>query len=84
MVVMVPVSLLGQTPSAILHAQGGVWVNGYEAKDSAAVFAGDLLETRPGFSANLTLEGPAVLIQPESVTGAPSKPPKTNPDRDML
>lgn len=68
MVVMVPVSLLGQTPSAILHAQGGVWVNGYEAKDSSAVFAGDLLETRPGFSANLTLEGSAVLIQPESVT----------------
>ncbi len=68
MTVMVPQSLLGQTPAAILHAQGGVWINGYEAKDSAAVFAGDLLETRPGFSANLTLEGSAVLIQAESVT----------------
>jgi len=68
MVVMVPQSLLGQTPAAILHAQGGVWINGYEAKDSAAVFAGDLLETRPRFSANLTLEGSAVLIQAESLT----------------
>lgn len=67
-VLTVPQSLLGQTPAAILHAQGGVWINGYEAKDSAAVFAGDLLETRPGFSANLTLEGSAVLIQAESVT----------------
>jgi len=65
---MVPLSLLGQTPAAILHAQGGVWVNGYEANNSSAVFAGDTLETRAGFSASLTLDGSAVLIQPESVT----------------
>jgi hypothetical protein len=68
LVVIVPVCLLGQTPSAILHAQGGVWLNNYEAKDSSAVFAGDTLETKTGFSANLALEGSAVLIQPESVT----------------
>lgn len=72
MLVIVPVSLLGQTPSnqtgaAILHTQGGVWVNGYEATDSSAVFPGDLLETKPGSSANLTLDGTTVLIQPESV-----------------
>lgn len=72
MLVIVPVSLLGQTnqgPSgaAILHAQGGVWVNGYEARDSSAVFPGDLLETRPGSSANLSLDGSTVLIGPESV-----------------
>jgi hypothetical protein len=72
MLVIVPVSLLGQTPSnqtgaAILHTQGGVWVNGYEATDSSAVFPGDLLETKPGSSANLTLDGSTVLIQPESV-----------------
>jgi hypothetical protein len=68
MLVIVPASLLGQTPSAILHAQGGVWVNGYEANDSAAIFAGDTLDTKPGFSAKLSLEGSAVVIQPESVT----------------
>jgi hypothetical protein len=68
MMVIVPLSLLGQTASAILHSQGGVWVNGYEARDSSAVFSGDILETRPGFSANLSLEGSAALIQPESVT----------------
>jgi len=66
-VVAVPLSLSGQTPSAVLHSQGGVWVNGYEAKDSSAVFTGDLLETKPGFSASLTLDGSTVLIQPESV-----------------
>jgi ribosomal 50S subunit-recycling heat shock protein len=67
MVLIVPLSLLGQTPSAILHTQGGVWVNGYEAQDSSAVFTGDLVETRPGFSATLTVDGSTILIQPESV-----------------
>src|SRR5271157_449588 len=67
MVLIVPLSLLGQTPSAILHTQGGVWVNGYEAQDSSAVFTGDLVETRPGFSATLTVEGSTILIQAESV-----------------
>ncbi len=67
LVVAVPLSLLGQTPSAILHTQGGVWVNGYEARDSSAIFPGDLLETKQGFSASLNLEGSTVLIQPESV-----------------
>jgi len=69
LIVMVPLSLLGQTPSAILRSQGGgVWVNGYEAKDSSAVFAGDVVETRPGFSANLNLDGSSAVIQAESVT----------------
>jgi hypothetical protein len=72
MLVAVPVALLGQTSpgqngAAILHTQGGVWVNGYEARDSSAVFPGDLLETRPGSSANLSLDGSTVLIGPESV-----------------
>jgi hypothetical protein len=72
MLVIVPVSLLGQTPpnqtgAAILHTQGGVWVNGYKATDSSAVFPGDLLETKPGSAANLSLDGSTVLIQPESV-----------------
>ena len=55
------------TGAAILHAQGGVWINGYEARDSSAVFPGDLLETKPGSAANLNLDGSTVLIQPESV-----------------
>ena len=57
----------GQAGAAILHAQAGVWVNGYEARDASAVFPGDLLETKPGASANLSLDGSTVLIQPESV-----------------
>jgi hypothetical protein len=67
LLIVVPISLLGQTGSAILHSQGGVWVNGKEALDASAVFVGDLLETKPGFSATLTMDGSSVVIQPESV-----------------
>jgi hypothetical protein len=67
MVILVPLSLLGQAPSAILHTQGGVWVNSYEGRDSTAIFSGDVIETKPEFSAKLTLEGSEVSIQQESV-----------------
>jgi len=75
MVVITPLSLLGQTPSdqspskpsAILHTQGGVWVNGEEARDATAIIPGDVLETKTGFSATLNLDGSEVLIQQEAV-----------------
>jgi hypothetical protein len=82
MIAIVPASLLGQsaqtpagktqseraeTPVAILHTQGGVSVNGYEATDSSALFAGDLMETKPGFSATLNLEGTTIQLQEETV-----------------
>jgi len=77
--VLVPSTLLGQSPAAgqtaptgqpagaILHTQGGVSVNSNEAPDSSAVFAGDVLETKSGFSANLVVEGSTVILGPESV-----------------
>lgn len=60
-------SSTSQAPSAILHTQGGVWINGSEAPDSTAVFTGDLIETKPGFSATLTLAGSNVQLAAESV-----------------
>ncbi|MBZ5683805.1 MAG: hypothetical protein LAP86_02115 [Acidobacteriia bacterium] len=68
-----PLSSMGQalpekSGGAILHAQGGVWVNGYEAHDSSAVFPGDVIETKAGSSANLSMDGSTVLIAPESVS----------------
>lgn len=70
---ILPVSSFAQAlpekpTGAILHADGGVWINGYEARDSSAVFAGDVIETKAGSSANLTLEGSSVLLAPESVS----------------
>jgi hypothetical protein len=68
MVVLCPLSLAAaDTGSAVLHSQGGVWVNGFEIAGSTAIFPGDLLETKPGFVANLDAEGSSVLIQPESI-----------------
>lgn len=67
LVIALPVSLLGQASSAILHTQGGVLVNGSEAADSTAVFPGDTVETKPEFTANLTIDGSTVLLQQESV-----------------
>ena len=68
MVVLFPLSLLAaDTGGAIVHSKGGVFVNGAEVADSSAVFPGDLLETKPGFVANLDAEGSSVLIQGESL-----------------
>ena len=68
MIVLCPLSLTAaDTGSAVLHSEGGVWVNGLEVAASTVVFPGDLLETKPGFVANLDAEGSSVLIQPESV-----------------
>jgi hypothetical protein len=63
-----PLSLMAaDTGSALLHSEGGVWINGFEISGTTAVFPGDLLETKPGFVANLDAEGSSVLIQPESI-----------------
>jgi len=68
MLILCPWSLsAAQTGSAVLHSEGGVWVNGFEIAGTSVVFPGDLVETKPGFVANLDAEGSSVLIQPESV-----------------
>ncbi len=68
MVVLCPLSLAAaDTGSAVLRSDGGVWVNGFEIVGTTVVFPGDLVETKPGFVANLDAEGSSVLIQPESV-----------------
>ncbi len=68
MVILCPLSLAAaDTGSAIVHNKGGVWVNGAEVADSTVIFPGDVLETKPGFVANLDAEGSSVLIQGESI-----------------
>ena len=68
MVFLCPLTLTAaDTGSAVLRSVGGVWVNGQEIGVSTVVFPGDLLETKPGFVANLDAEGSSVLIQPESI-----------------
>jgi len=65
---MSPAALAASDPgSAVLRSNGGVWVNGTEVVASIVIFPGDLVETRPGFVANLDAEGSSVLVQSESV-----------------
>jgi hypothetical protein len=67
-VLLFPSSLMATDAAlAILHCNGGVWVNGAEVADSTAIFKGDTIETKSGFVANLDSEGSSVLIQGESV-----------------
>jgi len=68
MLFLFPLSLCAaDAGSAILRSAGGVWVNGNEIAGSTTIFSGDSLETKPGFVANLDVEGSSVLIQPESI-----------------
>jgi len=54
MIVIFPASLMAADAGpAILHTQGGVWVNGNEAADSTAIMPGDLLETKQGAVAKM-------------------------------
>ena len=54
-------------PVAVVHAQGGVWVNGKEVPDATAIFAGDTLQTQAGAAASLDSDGSTILVKPESV-----------------
>jgi hypothetical protein len=66
--VVFPLSLMAaDTGLAVLHSQGGVWIDGSEAPNTIVVTAGDLIETKPGAIANLDVDGSSVLIQAESV-----------------
>jgi hypothetical protein len=68
MLVLFPLQLFAaETGAAVVHSAGGVWVNGAEVVDSTTIFPGDLLQTKPGFVANLDSQGSSVLIQPDSV-----------------
>lgn len=68
LLVLFPLSLFAaDTGTAVVHSTGGVWVNGAEVADSTAIFPGDVLETKPGFVAELDASGSAVLIRPESI-----------------
>lgn len=68
LVVLSPLSLLAKDAgTAILRSDGGVWVNGLEISGTTAVYAGDSLETKPGFVANIDAEGSSILIQSESI-----------------
>jgi ferric-dicitrate binding protein FerR (iron transport regulator) len=61
------VMLAGETASAILYTTGAAWLNGSEVPKSAAVFTGDMLQTRPDSTARIQANGSSVMVLADSL-----------------
>jgi len=59
--------LAGETAAAMLYTNGSAWVNGTEAPKSIAMFAGDLLQTRPDSTASIQSSGSNVMVLADSL-----------------
>ena len=59
--------LAGETASAMLYTNGAAWLNGSEVPKSAAVFAGDMLQTRPDSTASIQANGSSVMVLADSL-----------------
>ena len=61
------VLLAGETASAMLYTNGAAWLNGSEVPKSAAVFVGDLLQTRPDSTASIQSNGSNGMVLADSL-----------------
>jgi hypothetical protein len=59
--------LAGETPSAMLYTTGEAWLNGSAVPKSAAVFSGDLLQTKPDSTASIQSSGSNVMVLADSL-----------------
>jgi hypothetical protein len=68
MAVVLPGSLMAQESArAMLHSDGGTWVNGNTAPNSSAIFAHDLVRTQKENGARIDAEGSTVTVEPETI-----------------
>jgi len=66
--VLVPAqSFAGESASAMLYTNGAAWLNGNEVPKSAAVFSGDLLQTRADSTASIQAAGSNVMVLADSL-----------------
>src|SRR5580704_2483472 len=61
------VMLAGETATAMLYTNGAAWLNGSEVPKSAAVFSGDMLQTRQDSSASIQSNGSSVMVLADSL-----------------
>jgi hypothetical protein len=65
---LLPMQLLGaDTASAMLYTNGSTWLNGGMVPKSAAVFAGDMVQTRSDSSARINASGSSVMVLANSL-----------------
>jgi hypothetical protein len=68
MMVALPASLMAQDAGgAMLHSDGGVWVNGNPAPNSIAIFPNDLVQTQKGNTGKIDADGSTATIQPDTI-----------------
>jgi len=68
MIVILPTSLVAQDSArAMLHNDGGVWLNGTPAPNSSAIFLHDLVQTQKGTFAKIDADGSTVTVQPDTI-----------------
>jgi|HubBroStandDraft_1064217.scaffolds.fasta_scaffold00001_82 hypothetical protein len=68
MIVILPTSVLAQDSSrAMLHSDGGVWLNGNPAPNSSAIFTNDLVQTQKGTTAKIDADGSTATVQSETI-----------------
>lgn len=68
MMVVLPASLMAQSSGgAMLHSDGGVWLNGNPAPASSAIFPHDLVQTQKENKAKLDAEGSTATVQPDTI-----------------
>lgn len=68
LVCVVPMQLVAaDSASAMLYTSGSAWLNGTEVPKSAAVFDGDMVQTKPDSSANINASGSSVMVLSDSL-----------------
>jgi hypothetical protein len=68
MVVVLPISLMAQDSArAMLHSEGGVWLNGNPAPSSTAILLNDLIQTQKGTTARIDADGSTAAVQSETI-----------------
>ncbi len=68
MIVILPTSMMAQESArAVLHDDGGVWLNGNPAPTSSAIFLHDLVQTQKGNPAKIDADGSTVMVQPDTI-----------------
>lgn len=61
------VMMAGDTAAAMLYTNGPAWLNGSDVPKSAAVFSGDLLQTRADSTASIQASGSSVMVLADSL-----------------
>src|ERR1039457_545763 len=68
LVFLFPAHMLGgESASAMLYTTGSAWLNGSEVPKAAAVFSGDLLQTRSDSTASIQANGSSVMVMADSL-----------------